>query len=222
MMFLRKTLRSNVVVVYLENSLLSWPAWRRMRADNPQKIKHIIDSISSMFDGSVNIHLNGHSGGGSFIFGYLQAVDKIPSQIKRITFLDSNYAYDSSYAPKILHWLRAGKKNHLDVFAYNDSVALLDGKPFVSATGGTWYRSHMMMKDLLSESIHTVSSTGINIYRNKKSNIHFFLKPNPDRKIYHTQQVELNGFIHSVLCGSKYDERGYRYYGERIYGDFIL
>ena len=41
------------------------------------------------------IVLSGHSGGGSFIFGYLNSVATIPDQIERIAFLDANYAYQT-------------------------------------------------------------------------------------------------------------------------------
>jgi hypothetical protein len=31
----------------------------------------------------------------------------------------------------------------------------------------------------------------------------------------------LNGFIHSVLCGTEYDSRNYSYYGKRAYEGLI-
>ena len=51
--------------------------------------------------------------------------------------------------------------------------------------------------------------------------IEFIFKPNPEGKIYHTRQVEYNGFIHSILSGTRYEQKGYRYFGERAYSDFI-
>jgi hypothetical protein len=59
------------------------------------------------------------------------------------------------------------------------------------------------------------------IYKNDNERIQFYFKINTDRGIYHTQQVELNGFIHSVLCGTKKDSKGYTYYDNRAYSDFI-
>jgi hypothetical protein len=59
------------------------------------------------------------------------------------------------------------------------------------------------------------------IYRALNGRIQFFLKNNPARKIFHTTQVELNGFIHSVLCGTPRDSKRYQYYGARAYGEFI-
>ena len=37
-------------------------------------------------------------------------------------------------------------------------------------------------------------------------------KDNPDRKILHTVQVERNGFIHSLVCGTTNENRGYEYF----------
>jgi hypothetical protein len=92
----------------------------------------------------------------------------------------------------------------LNVFAYNDSVALYNGKPVVSATGGTWYRSHLFLKHLKSDFSFSMTETdSINVYKSDDNRIQFFLKPNLNRGIYHTQQVELNGFIHSIFCGTK-------------------
>jgi len=47
------------------------------------------------------------------------------------------------------------------------------------------------------------------------------LKTNPERKILHTNQVELNGFIHSELSGTSKDSWHYRYFGNRAYGAYI-
>ncbi|RYY00812.1 MAG: hypothetical protein EOO53_21270, partial [Gammaproteobacteria bacterium] len=101
-----------------------------------------------MFKGKKTVYLNGHSGGGRFIFSYLDGVQQIPTYVKNISFLDSNYGYDSTYKTKLVNWLQQTPDAHLNVFAYNDSVALLDGKRFVSDTGGTWYRSHLMLRQL--------------------------------------------------------------------------
>lgn len=222
--FIRKQLRNkNVIVLYLANSYMSWPHWKQQHPDFKELISRLVDSLASVYGKKkYSIYLNGHSGGGSFIFGYLAAVPAIPSAVKRISFIDSNYGYDSIYYPKLRNWLQQVKGAALNVFAYNDSLALYNGKPVVSPTGGTWYRSWLMVRHFsqdwpmdyrLGDSIHTVM--------NPERNIWFFFKSNPDRGIYHTQQVELNGFIHSILCGTKYDSRNYRYYAGRAYGGFI-
>lgn len=209
-----------VVVIYLENDQKSWPAWKLKHPDYLQCTTHLIDSISSLFL-EPEIHLNGHSGGGSFVFAYLKAVENIPEKIKRISFLDSDYNYDSSYTNKLSEWLK-NKSNQLRVFAYNDSIALYNGKPVVSATGGTWYRSKKMLADLSNQyKFNNLSNDSMLIYKSKSKQIQFYLKTNPERKILHTKQVELNGFIHSELSGTKMDSKSYLYYGNRAYEAFI-
>lgn len=222
--FLRQLLkRKDLVVIYLENDYKSWPAWKQKHTDFKKIIPLLIDSLTGLVSAKEKqIYLNGHSGGGSFIFGYLAGVGTIPSRVKRVSFMDSNYGYDSSYYPILQQWLNTVKDASLNVFAYNDSVALYNGKPVVSATGGTWYRSHLMLRHLQAGIHFNFSKTdSLHIYKSNDKRIQFFFKQNYDRGIYHTQQVELNGFIHSILCGTKHDSHGYSYYGKRAYANFI-
>lgn len=109
----------------------------------------MVDSITDLFkDYAPKIILNSHSGGGSFIFGYLDAVENIPSNVERIAFLDSDYGYEESrHKDKLVTWLQHSKTNKLLVLAYNDSIVIYNGKPLVSPTGGTWYRSRLMQRN---------------------------------------------------------------------------
>jgi hypothetical protein len=218
--FIRERLtEKNLVVIYLENNLKSWPAWKQRHPDFRLRIPHLIDSLAGLTGGrQKDIYLNGHSGGGSLIFGYIASYEKIPALVKRISFLDSDYGYDSTYYPKFRDWLQTVRGSVLNVFAYNDSIALLNGKPFVSATGGTWYRSKLFLTHLQQDfAIRKTRDDSLIIFKSRKNNIQFFFKTNPGRKIFHTVQVELNGFIHSVLCGTKHESQGYTYYGPRAY-----
>jgi hypothetical protein len=222
--FIRRRLHNtSVIVAYLENSFMSWPLWKSKHPDHSVIVKHIVDTLYDMvLSQNKVVYLNSHSGGGRFIFSYLDGFESIPSYIKRITFLDSNYGYDSAYLPKLVSWIKNDKSHYLKVFAYNDSVALYNGKSFVSATGGTWYRSHLMLAQLSSFfKFKNTENDSLIVFKTKDQRIQFYFKTNPDRKIYHTTQVELNGFIHSVLCGTKYDSKGYRYFGRRAYADLI-
>lgn len=222
--FIRKQMpEKNFVVIYLENNLKSWPAWKSRRPNYREVIPHIIDSLVGLIPGNMKtIYLNGHSGGGSFIFGYLASVEKIPAQVKRISFLDSDYGYDSTYYPKFKQWLKEVNGSSLNVFAYNDSVALYNGKPFVSAKGGTWYRSWLFLEHLTADfKFSKIKDDSLIVYKSPDKRIQFYFKNNPDQKIYHTKQVELNGFIHSTLCGTRYDSKKYLYYGPRAYVVYI-
>ena len=223
--FLRKILKNQtVVVVYLEAKQKSWPLWKKENPHFLQDSKNIVDKITAMFSQwNPQLVLNGHSGGGRFIFSYLESVKTIPAAVKRIAFLDSNYGYeDTIHGPILTKWLKSDKKNCLTVIAYNDSVALYNNKPIVSPTGGTWYRTKMM-QNYLGKHFHlTVRANDSLIwYKSSGRKIELILKTNPDKKIYHTIQVELNGFIHSILSGTCYEQKKYTYFGQRAYSDLI-
>ncbi|HNX66194.1 MAG TPA: hypothetical protein PKH02_04890 [Bacteroidales bacterium] len=223
--YLRSVLKDKTVVVaYVESRQKSWPAWKAATPDYMDKVKGMVDGATAIFaKWNPEVVLNGHSGGGRFIFSYLDAVPQIPDNIVRIAFLDSDYGYeDSIYGPKLMTWLKKDKSKKLCVLAYNDSVALYNGKPVVSATGGTWYHSRMM-KSYLSSSfrLHERNNDTLLWYFSRGRQVEFVFKTNPGRKIFHTQQVEYNGFIHSILSGTKKEQKGYRYFGKREYSSFI-
>ena len=222
--FLRQMLRDReVVVVYLENNLKSWPTWRKKYGD--KGIPGIIADVKRLFAGAeVETVLSGHSGGGSLIFGYLNAVTEIPDDVTRIAFLDSNYAYDAAqgHKDKLVKWLSGSDHHFLCVLAYNDAVALLDGKTFVSAAGGTWGRSHAMLRDL-AEDFKFTSQTNADFKRFSAldGRVQFILKENPEQKIFHTVQVERNGFIHCLVTGTTNESQSYEYFGPRAYPQWI-
>ena len=222
--YLRARLKGEAIVVaYFESKQKSWPAWKANTPDYAEKVKSAVDEVKAIFDKwHPAVILNGHSGGGRFIFSYIDAFKEIPDDVSRIAFLDSDYGYeDTIYGPKIESWLRTGKK-YLCTLAYNDSIALYEGKPFVSATGGTWYRSKMMLKYLSrSFKFRKTEKDSLLWFDAKNKRVEIILKPNPERKIFHTQQVEYNGFIQSMLSGTKEEEKGYSYFGSRAYNDFI-
>lgn len=212
-----------IIVVYLETVQKSWPQWRAKYQNNAGIVKGIVDSVRNIFSGlNPFVILSGHSGGGGFTFSYLNSIDSIPDYVKRISFLDSDYNYDDTYGNKIAGWLNSSQDHSLSVIAYNDSVALLDGKPIVSATGGTWYRSKMMQK-YLSNYFPFKTETDSNFikYRAMDGRVSFLLKQNPERKILHTVQVELNGFIQGISSGTVHEEKDYSYFGTRAYSSLI-
>ncbi len=221
--FLRQVLTNqNVVVVYLENSLKSWPAWRREHGDD--FIPQLLDTVQAIFaPWPVEVVLTGHSGGGSLTFGYVNQVVSIPTNVIRIAFLDSNYGYTATnHLAKLTVWLNRSAQPHLCVLAYNDAVALLDGKPFVSASGGTWGRSHAMLEDLGRHFQFTSKTVGdLKTSSALNGRIRFLLLENPERKILHTVQVERNGFIHALLAGTIHEGQGYEYMGTRAYEAWI-
>jgi hypothetical protein len=151
-------------------------------------------------------------------------MDKIPDDVVRIAFLDSNYAYETTnHLTKLADWLKSPTQPALCVLAYHDSIALLEGKTFVSERGGTWGRSHAMLTDLGAQFPFTSSTntSGLQTHTALDRRLQFLLKENPDKKILHTVQVERNGFIHAMLIGSPFAGQGYEYFGERAYTKWI-
>jgi hypothetical protein len=222
---LRSVIKDQVlVVVYLENTQKSWPQWKANTTDYAFQVKKMVDDVKGIFAlWQPKIILNGHSGGGRFIFSYLDAMNEIPEDVVRIAFLDSDYGYeDSIYGPKLDAWLKTGNNKFLCALAYNDSVVVYNEKPLVSPTGGTWYRTKMMQK-YLSGQFHFKKQDDDSLIWNysKRKRIEIILKTNPDKKIFHTVQVERNGFIHSMLSGTKQEQKNYNYFGDRAYSGFI-
>ncbi|MCX6152190.1 MAG: T9SS type A sorting domain-containing protein [Ignavibacteriales bacterium] len=222
--FLREhNLDYNLVTVYLETTQLSWPTWRSNHSNNAALIRNIVDSIKNIFaDNNPFVVLTGHSGGGSFTFGFMNGGSTIPDYIERISFLDSDYNYDNNYGEKLLTWLNASPKHFLSVLAYNDSIALYNGLPVVSPTGGTWYRSKLMQNYFKNYFQFTSEENSDFIkYTALDGRIKFILKHNPERKILHTVQVELNGFIQGMVSGTSLEGVDYVYYGSRAYTQYV-
>ena len=120
--------------------------------------------------------------------------------------------------------VKSATTNHfLCVLAYDDAIALLNGKPFVSAAGGTWGKSHQMQADLAPEfEFKTQTDPDFQHFTALNGRVQFILKENPERKIFHTVQVERNGFIHAMLSGTPKENKGYQYFGDRAYSRLVL
>src|SRR5439155_1465783 len=131
----------NIVVAVVEADSKSWPAWRKAHPDNARLIRDIVDQESRAVPGPVRVALAAHSGGGSFVFGYLNGGDAIADDVERIVWLDANYAYDDAghHGDKLLAWLKGDAKRHLVVIAYDDRFITLGGKPVLkNPLGGTY------------------------------------------------------------------------------------
>ncbi len=224
--FLRNEIKDiNIVVVYLETKELSWPWWRMRHPGGDLVIRNVVDSVKNLFNNfNTEIVLDGHSGGGSFIFGYLNSVSKIPNQIKRISFLDSEYDYSDSlnHGSKLLNWIKASTDHYLCAIAYDDRDVIIDGKNIGTLNGGTYYRT-TLMEEFLSKKLNfeNDSDTLFKKFSALKGRVRFFLKSNPDHLMWHTVLVEKNGFIESIVSGTKYENLGYEFWGPRAYSQFI-
>lgn len=217
----REQPEKNLVLILLEAKGLSWPAWRKKHGD--EQIPKLIAELRARYSSKdVSVVLSGHSGGGSLIFGFLNSSAEIPAEVTRIAFLDATYGYDTErHNSKITNWLQKPGMS-LCVLAYNDDEVTLNGKRIVSATGGTWYRSHLMRDDLAASFQFTEKSEN-DIVRviSADHRIQFLLHTNPANRILHTVQVEKNGLIHCLLAGTPLEVHAYQYYGDRAYSDLI-
>lgn len=216
----------NLVTIYLEANTKSWVSWRKTEPARDFKIKEVTEYLLSLFAAyNPHIELNSHSGGGNFIFGFMDAHSDIPEYVKKISFIDSNYNWDDKrYGSKLKNWLEASTENSLFVACYDDANALYEGKPFVSKKGGTWHRTYLMQRFLKKRmkglKWEKTESDSIIYYKANHRNIQFYSRKNPERKIYHTILVERNGYIQSVFSGTKYEGDGYEFMGEKVYNTY--
>jgi hypothetical protein len=214
-----------LVVAYLECTGLSWPTWCRKNDPAGELVSGMVWSLRSRFlTWRPRLVLTGHSGGGAFTFSYLNSVARVPDDIERVAFLDSNYAYDPArgHDRKLAQWLRASTNHFLCVLAYHDSIALLDGKPFVGEQGGTWGRSQLMLTNMGGQFAFTAEKDATwQRHTALNGRIKFILHENPARTILHTRQVDRNGFIHAMRTGTGREGREYEYFGERVYDRWV-
>jgi hypothetical protein len=191
----------NLVIVYLENAQKSWPSWRRENTNNPALIAGMVANLRAAIPGNApDVYLTGHSGGGSFTFGFINAFDAIPTYVTRIAFLDSNYAFgdDPGHGPKLIAWLRGNSDRRLIVIAYDDRNIELNGKKVVSDTGGTYRATYRMVEAFRSEMPLEESSSGSYTVFTAPQ-VEMRIHRNPDNKILHTMLVgEFNGFIRAM------------------------
>jgi len=212
------------VLILLQTRQRSWPLWKAAHPrDHGAQIIALTDTLQHLFgSGRKEVMLAAHSGGGRFIFSLIDQEGEIPEEISRIVFIDANYGYEEKYAAPLARWLKRGKDHVLLVLAYNDSLALLNGRRVVSDTGGTWHRSGRMRRDLARYFTFAAhQDTAFQCWSALSGRLQFLLKENPQRAIWHTQQVERNGLIHAMLAGTALEDHGYRYWGERAYQEFI-
>lgn len=211
-----RALRANgipqAVVVYLEADTKSWPQWRQSRGYERAnaRIVEMVDQIRAAIGNPSHlvVTLTGHSGGGSFMFGFIEGQDSLPSWLERIAFLDANYNFDYRHGEKLVKWLRRDVHNTLVVLAYDDRNIMLDGKKVVSDSGGTWRASSRMM-NYLREPFTFTTDTLAPFIRYHASQIEILLHPNPENRILHTEMIgEMNGYMHAMLVRRPGYDRG--------------
>ena len=209
---LRERGLGQAVVVYLEADGKSWPAWRaRLGYDRANaRIVAMVDQLRAAIGNppQLAVTLTGHSGGGSFMFGFIEAQDTLPAWLERVAFLDANYNFEPRHGDKLVTWLRRSVANRLVVLAYDDREIMLDGKKVVSDSGGTWRATDRMIQHL-SRSLTFARDTLGAFLRYRAPQVEIVRHPNPENKILHTAMIgEMNGYMHAMLVGRAGYERG--------------
>jgi hypothetical protein len=217
--------KENIVLACVEAEGLSWPAWRRSTPDAAARIDRIVSGLREAVPGTpVRVTLTGHSGGGSFIFGFIEASDAIPEFVDRIAFLDANYAFDAAkHGDKLLTWLRGNGDRRLAVVAYDDRSTKLDGKPVVGPDGGT-FRATRRVADALGKAVTlTEGKSGDFVtHIGLDGRVAIYVHPNPGNRILHTALVgEMNGLLRVLTDGDAPAPAWGKFGGSRTYATWV-
>jgi hypothetical protein len=195
---------TQIVLACLETEDRSWPAWKKNRPDGPKTIRKIVETVRQWIPSKeASIALAGHSGGGSFLFGFIDAGDEIPQEIERLVFLDANYSYADAdkHGEKIVDWLKKHKARRLVVIAYDDRNVTLNGKLVVGPQGGTFRATERMVSSFTQKDIELVESTAgdCRVLTGMNGQISVLVHKNPQNKILHTALVgEMNGLLRGL------------------------
>lgn len=194
----------NVVLVCVEADGLSWPAWKRKYKNGPARVQKVVEAVRGWLPSdTMRVSLAGHSGGGSFLFGFLDGVDEIPYAIDRIVFLDANYSYSDAdkHGDKLLAWLKGDRSRRLVVIAYDDRNITLNGKPVIGPDGGTFRATERMQKRFARDVTFTESTRDDIITRTAlDGQITLLVHTNPKNRILHTALVgDFNGLLRGLI-----------------------
>lgn len=203
---------------------LSWPTYRGSVPRAQFVMRELVESLQKDLTADT-FTLMAHSGGGSFITGYLNAHEELPRSLQRIVYLDANYSYSDTehHGDKLLAWLKADQEHRLMVIAYDDREITFNGKKVVGPDGGTFRATERMQKRFAMDL--TLQEETVGAFRKVSSEdqqLMLLVHPNPDNKILHTALVgEMNGVLHGLLWGTAVAEKWGTFGGPRAYGEYI-
>lgn len=194
-----------VVAVALEADTLSWPAWRRDVPGADNRLVAITQDLRQQLGATTGTaDLIAHSGGGSFIWGFLNAHMALPDWLERVVLIDANYSFsaEDGHGEKLLDWLTGAPQRRLYVLAYDDRHVTLNGKLIVSETGGTWRATDRMARALETRLAFTGGLLNdLETSSALRGRVLLARHPNPERRILHTVLVEKNGLVHTTVDG---------------------
>lgn len=194
----------DLVLVVVQAPSLSWPAYCRDESSG-RRIRELVAALVAELRVD-RVSLAGHSGGGSFVLGYVTAGGEIPSVVDRIVLLDANYSYseEAQHGDRLLAWLTGDLSRKLVVLAYDDREIMLNGKRVVGSDGGTYRASERMMTWFRRELALSEESTGqFRRVASENGQIEILVHSNLETKILHTALVgEMNGLLYGLTTGS--------------------
>lgn len=215
---------ADYVLAVVQAPKLSWPAFRRDVPQAGRIIPQLVDSLAADVK-ATSIVLSCHSGGGSFVFGTINAHEAIPDKIERIVLLDANYSYsdEDRHGDKLLAWLARDARHRLIVIAYDDREVVFNGKKAIGPDGGTFRATGRMTSRLgkdrkLSESrvdplVQTHDDAG---------QVQCLVHTNPENKILHTALVgDMNGLVQALTFGTPVEKTWGRFGPPRAYEKWI-
>ncbi len=190
---------------------LSWPAFRSEHPDANAFIVDLVHALAKEWQAD-SVVLTGHSGGGSMMWGFIEAFEEIPDTVERMVFLDANYSFshEAGHGEKLARWLRRSNQHRLIVLAYDDREITLDGKKVIGPDGGTFRATQRMVKSFREEGELIERSSKVErVYEGFAGKLRFVVRENPQNKILHTAIVgEMNGLLYGLTVGSKYERNG--------------
>ena len=214
----------DVVLAVVQAPQRSWPAFRQAETQPGRIISELVESLVEMSSAD-RVVLACHSGGGSFVWGYLNEHEAIPSSVERIVLLDANYSYsdEERHGDKLLAWLGGDSARRLIVVAYDDREITYKGKKVVGPDGGTFRASERMLARFRrDEELAERPHGDFRRTMGRSGQMQFFVHPNPENKILHTALVgEMNGLIHGLTVGTPEEETWGGFGGPRAYSDWV-
>ncbi len=215
--------KRDTILAVVQAPKLSWPTFRSDHKQANELIRQLVNQLREETQAD-ELVLTCHSGGGSFLWGFIESADALPDHLTRISFLDANYSFsnDQRHGDKLLAWLAGREDRRLFVLAYDDREITYNGKKVVGPDGGTFRATQRMVerfrKDLnLTEEPHAPFT----YYRGPKDQVLFCVHSNPDNKILHTALVgEMNGYAEALLSGRATDAWG-SLMGPRAYTQYV-
>ncbi len=106
----------NIIIAFVAPPGSKWPNYLSSNPTNVTKIHEVIVSRVRTATNSApqSIALDAHSGGGAYIFNFINYSPEIPSSISSFNLYDCLYAYNGApHAYKIYNWLRKNPSSNL-------------------------------------------------------------------------------------------------------------